>query len=267
MTYLMSARDYEARKYLLQVELLKWQNFVKEAQTQHIILFEGRDAAGKGGTIKRFTEHMNPRTAKVVALDKPTDQERGEWYWTRHIRNFPEGGEITFWDRSWYNRAGVEPVMGFCTPQQVKDFYRECPKLEKIWIEAGIQIIKFWFSVSKEEQQRRFDERATHPLKIGKLSDIDRMGQTLWDEYSAAKKLMFQRTNRPFCPWVQVRSDCKRSARIAAMQYVLLKNDYEGRDLANIGTIDASILKVVGHKSGPLPDTGAHHGVEENFLD
>ena len=250
MADLISLKEYEERKYLLQVELLKWQNFVKEAKTQHIVLFEGRDAAGKGGTIKRLMEHMNPRTAKVIALDKPTEQERAEWYWTRYIRNFPKGGEITLWDRSWYNRAGVEPVMGFCTAQQVKDFYRECPKLEKIWIAAGIHIIKFWFSVSKDEQRRRFDERETHPLKHGKLSPVDLMSQTLWNEYTAAKNTMLKKTNLQVCPWIEVKSDCKRSARIASMQYVLLKNDYEGRDLANIGTIDSNILKPV---SAPRP--------------
>jgi polyphosphate kinase len=245
MADLMPLEDYEKKKYLLQVELLKWQQHVKEVKSQHIIIFEGRDAAGKGGTIKRFMEHMNPRTAKVIALDVPNEQEKAEWYWQRYIRNFPRAGEITFWDRSWYNRAGVEPVMGFCTPAQVKNFYRECPKLERIWVDAGIQIIKFWFSVSKEEQLLRFKDREIHPLKQGKLSQVDLLSQTKWDDYTAAKKEMFKKTNIKECPWVQVKSDCKRSSRIAAMQYVLMKNDYPGRNLESIGEIDNSILSHV----------------------
>jgi len=242
---LISLKDYEAKKYLLQIELLKWQNYVKETNTQHIIVFEGRDAAGKGGSIKRFMEHLNPRTARVVALSKPTEQEAKEWYWQRHIKEFPKAGEITFWDRSWYNRAGVECVLGFCTREQTEQFYKEAPILEKVWVEGGIKIIKFWYSVSKKEQARRFKERETHPLKQGKLSEVDMISQDLWDEYTRAKNEMFARTNIPECPWIQVRSNCKRSARIASMQYVLLKNDYPDRSLENIGVIDSSILKGV----------------------
>jgi polyphosphate kinase 2 len=238
----MPLKEYEERKYLLQIELLKWQNHVKDNRTQHIIIFEGRDAAGKGGTIKRFMEHLNPRGARVVALEKPTEMEKLEWYWQRYIEQFPRAGEITLWDRSWYNRAGVEPVMGFCTPEQTKQFYKECPQLEKIWVNAGIQITKFWFSVSREEQARRFYERETHPLKLGKLSAIDKAGQTMWDDYTQAKKKMFTETSISLCPWVQVKSDCKRSARIASMQYILLKNDYMYRNLENIGSIDSKIL-------------------------
>jgi polyphosphate kinase 2 (PPK2 family) len=184
-------------------------------------------------------EHLNPRTARVVALNKPTDQEAKEWYWQRYIKEFPHAGEITFWDRSWYNRAGVESVLGFCTKEQVDQFYRECPQLEKIWIEGGINIIKFWYSVNKKEQARRFKERETHPLKQGKLSEIDILSQDKWEEYTQAKNRMFKETQN----WIQVKSNCKRSARIASMQYVLLHNDYEGRDLNNIGEIDSSILK------------------------
>jgi hypothetical protein len=242
---LISLKEYEAKKYLLQIELLKWQNFVKEQKTQHIIIFEGRDAAGKGGSIKRFMEHLNPRGARVVALEKPTELEKLEWYWTRYLREFPRAGEITFWDRSWYNRAGVEPVMGFCTAEQTKQFFKECPKLEKIWVEAGIQIIKFWYSVSKKEQARRFADREQHPLKLGKLSPIDVASQTLWDEYTKAKNEMFKQTNIDDCAWIQVKSDCKRSARLASMQYVLLKNDYPDRNLENIGAINSDILKLV----------------------
>jgi polyphosphate kinase 2 len=241
----MTNEEYEERKFLLQVELLKWQQHVKESKSQHIIIFEGRDAAGKGGTIKRFMEHMNPRTAKVIALDVPTEQEKAEWYWQRYIRNFPRAGEITFWDRSWYNRAGVEPIMGFCTPVQVKTFYRECPKLERIWVEAGIQIIKFWFNVSKEEQANRFKDRELHPLKQGKLSQVDLLSQSKWNEYTDAKNQMFKKTNIKDCPWIQIKADCKKSARIAAMQYVLTKNDYPNRLLESIGEIDQNILTYV----------------------
>jgi polyphosphate kinase len=241
----MDEKTYEKTKYLLQIELLKWQNFVKEQKTQHIVIFEGRDAAGKGGSIKRFMEHLNPRTARIVALNKPTELEKNEWYWQRYIKEFPKAGEITFWDRSWYNRAGVEPVMGFCTKEQTKQFYKECPKLEKIWVDAGIQIIKFWYSVTKEEQKRRFAERDTNPLKQGKLSDVDLASQDLWFEYTKAKNEMFLKTNIRDCRWIQVKSDCKRSARIASMQYVLLNNEYDGKDLSNIGEIDNTILKIV----------------------
>ena len=238
---LISLKDYENKKYLLQIELLKWQNHVKEANTQHIIIFEGRDAAGKGGAIKRFMEHLNPRTARVVALNKPTEMESKEWYWQRYIAQFPHAGEITFWDRSWYNRAGVESVLGFCTEDQLAQFYREAVQLERIWKEAGIQIIKFWYSVNKREQARRFKERETHPLKQGKLSEIDLISQDKWEEYTKAKNRMFKETEG----WIQVKSNCKRSARIASMQYVLLNNDYEGRDLANIGDINTNILKEI----------------------
>jgi polyphosphate kinase 2 len=236
---LISLKDYEARKYLLQIELLKWQNHVKENNTQHIIIFEGRDAAGKGGAIKRFMEHQNPRTARVVALNKPTDREAKEWYWQRYIAQFPNAGEITYWDRSWYNRAGVESVLGFATEAQVQQFYKEAKALEKIWQEAGIQIIKFWYSVNKKEQARRFKDRETHPLKQGKLSEIDLISQDKWEEYTKAKDRMFKETEN----WVQVKSNCKRSARIASMQYVLSKNEYEGKDINNIGNIDYNILK------------------------
>jgi polyphosphate kinase 2 len=242
---LISFKDYEAHKYLLQVELLKWQNYVKKTNTQHIIIFEGRDAAGKGGSIKRFLEHLNPRSARVVALNKPTDQEEKEWYWQRYIKEFPSAGEVTFWDRSWYNRAGVECVLGFCTAKQVDQFYSECADLERIWIKGGIQIIKFWYSVNKKEQARRFKERETHPLKQGKLSEIDLISQDKWDEYTKAKNRMFKETSSKESFWVQVRSNCKRSARIASMQYVLLNNDYEGKNLNNIGAINPDILTIL----------------------
>ena len=245
----IGVKEYEAKKYLLQIELLKWQNHVKEVKTQHIVICEGRDAAGKGGTIKRFMEHMNPRTARVVALDKPTELEQKEWYWQRHVKQFPRAGEVTFWDRSWYNRAGVEPVMGFCTPEQTKQFYKECPKLEKIWVDAGIDIIKFWYSVSKDEQARRFADRQNHPLKLGKMSQIDFDSQNLWEAYTKATNEMFEKTNIKESPWVVVKSDCKRAARLASMQYVLLKNDYPDKNLDSIGKIDPRILTELKYKA------------------
>ena len=241
--YLISEKEYLKQKTKLQVELLKLQNYIKEVEkSQHIIIFEGRDAAGKGGTIKRFMEHLNPRGARVVALDKPTDQEKREWYWQRYIRQFPQGGEITLWDRSWYNRAGVEQVMGFCTREETEQFYKECINLEQLWVEAKIKITKFWFSVSKEEQSRRFDAREKDPLKLGKLSPIDRASVSLWEEYTKAKEEMFPKTSTPDCPWIIVKADCKRSARIAAMKYILLKNDYPDKNKEAIGELDVSII-------------------------
>ena len=227
----------------LQIELLKWQHFVKEQKTQHIILFEGRDAAGKSGAIKRFMEHMNPRWARVVALDKPTEQEAAEWYWQRYIRQFPRAGEITFFDRSWYNRAGVEPIMGFCTAEQTKIFIKECVQLERIFVDAGINITKFWFDINYETQTERFYKRETSPLKTGKMSAVDLASRAKWDEYTDAKYLMIRKCRS--VPWVHVDSNDKQKARIAAMQYILLNNDYLGKDLEAIGQIDPNILKVL----------------------
>lgn len=239
----MTDKEYQTKKYHLQLELLKWQNYVRETRTQHIVIMEGRDAAGKGGTIKRFMEHMNPRFARVVALDKPTDLEAAQWYWQRYIEKFPGAGEITFWDRSWYNRAMVEPVMGFCHKEQTEHFLNEAPRLEQIWVEAGIQIIKFFLNVSFEQQKQRFDQRANHPLKVGKLSPVDLASQSKWDQYTEAQETMFQRTSTSYCPWIIVNSDDKQQARIATMQYVLLNNEYIGKDYGNIGELDKTTLK------------------------
>ena len=231
----------------LQIELLKWQHFVREQKTQHIILFEGRDAAGKSGAIKRFMEHMNPRYARVVALDKPTEQESAEWYWQRYIRQFPQAGQIAFFDRSWYNRAIVEPVMGFCTKAQTDQFYRECAQLENIFVNAGIQIIKFWFDVDKKEQEKRFNSRQTEPLKQGKMSAVDLESVSKWDAYTDAYNRMIDKTATPISPWVKVNSNNKTKARIAAMQYVLLNNEYLGKDKKAIGEIEEGILEVIIH--------------------
>ena len=223
----------------LQIELLKWQHFVREQKTQHIVVFEGVDAAGKSGCIKRFMDHMNPRYARVVALDKPTEQEKAQWYWQRYIQEFPKAGEICFFDRSWYNRAGVEPVMGFCSSHQHSHFLRECRELEPLFKRAGIKLIKFFFDITKEEQAKRFLSRQTSPLKMGKMSAVDLVSQSKWDEYAAAYEGMLTSTH----DWVVIDSNDKAKARIAAMQYVLLNNDYLGKDLDVIGTIDRNILR------------------------
>ena len=234
--------DYKQRKYLLQVELRKWQAYAAEQDTKHIIVFEGRNTAGKSSTIARFMEHLNPRTACVVALPKPTEDELQQWYFQKYIARFPKSGEIAFFDRSWYNRAGVEPVMGFCTQKQTERFLEECPKIEDIWIDSGIKLIKFYLSVDKWEQKRRLDERANNPLKLGKITSVDLESQPLWDEYTKAKDAMFKFTSTKKSPWITVDSDDKREAIIATMQYVLLNNEYPGKDLKAIGTLDRSVI-------------------------
>jgi polyphosphate kinase 2 len=236
---LMSLKEFNKKKYGLQVELLKWQHSVKDRGEKHIVLFEGRDGAGKGGTIKRFMEHMNPKSARVVALDKPTETERAQWYWQRYIRELPKSGEITLWDRSFYNRATVERVMGFSDMGKVALFIEHTGCMEMMWKESGIKLMKFWLDVSKKEQSRRFKERLNNPLKLGKLSPIDLVAQDKWDEYSEAESDILNHTPN----WVVVKSDCKRSARIACMQYVLLNNDYSGKNEDNIGKINPEILK------------------------
>ena len=226
----MSEKDYLAHVLPLQVELLKLQNFVKESREKIVMIFEGRDAAGKGGTIKRFMEHLNPRGARVVALEKPTEIERTQWYFQRYINQLPAGGEIVFFDRSWYNRAGVERVMGFCTPQDYLEFMRETPELERMLVRSGIRLFKFWFSVTREEQARRFSARESDPLKQWKLSPIDRASLDKWDAYTEAKEAMFFYTDTADAPWTIIKSDDKRRARLNAMQVVLSAMDYPGKD-------------------------------------
>jgi len=235
--------DYEESKYLLQIELRKWQQHVNEQGSKNIFIFEGRDGAGKSSCIKTITEHLNPRSARVVALPKPTEEERREWYWRRYINQFPRDGEICFFDRSWYNRCGVERIFGWATPIQVQDFYRECPQLEKLWVKSGIHITKFYFSVSREEQARRFLARQTDPLKLGKMSIVDEMSQTRWEEYTRTKNQMMALTNLKSCPWITVKSDDKHDSRLNVMRYILTMNDYPGRDFNNIGMINADIIK------------------------
>jgi polyphosphate kinase len=239
---LMSRRAYERQKYRLQVELLKLQAWVRETGQRVVILFEGRDAAGKGGTIKRFMEHMNPRGARVVALEKPTELERGQWYFQRYVQHLPSAGEIVLFDRSWYNRAGVERVMGFCSPTEYSEFMQHAPEFERQLIRSGIHLIKFWFSVSRAEQRRRFKERKVHPLKQWKLSPVDLASLDKWDDYTLAKEAMFSQTDTADAPWTVIRSDCKKRARLNAMRYVLHKLPYTSRDVKAIGSVDPLLV-------------------------
>lgn len=235
---LLSRKRYELQKYQLQVELLKLQSWAKETGQRVVILFEGRDAAGKGGAIKRFMEHLNPRGARLVALEKPTDSERGQWYFQRYVQHLPTAGEIVMFDRSWYNRAGVERVMGFCSESEYQEFIRQAPLFERQLVSSGIHLIKFWFSVSRKEQHRRFKEREIHPLKQWKLSPIDLASLDKWNEYTKAKEAMFFETDTADAPWTVIKSDCKKRARLNAMRYVLHKLPYANKDLTNIGTLD-----------------------------
>lgn len=224
-------KDYEAQKAKLQIELLKVQNWVRDSGQKIVVLFEGRDAAGKGGTIKRFMEHLNPRAARTVALEKPTQQELGQWYFQRYIQHLPTKGEMVFFDRSWYNRAGVERVMGFCTPQEHLEFMRQTPQFERMLVKSGIRLFKFWFSVSREEQLRRFVSRRDDPLKHWKLSPIDIKSLDMWDDYTEAKNLMFFHTDTADCPWVVIKSDDKKRARLNCMRHFLHSLPYPGKDL------------------------------------
>lgn len=239
---LMLRKNYERSKYQLQVELLKLQAWVKETGQKVVILFEGRDAAGKGGAIKRFMEHLNPRGARVVALEKPTESERGQWYFQRYIQHLPTAGEIVLFDRSWYNRAGVERVMGFCSQSEYDDFMRQVPEFERNLVRSGIHLFKFWFSVSRKEQRRRFKEREKHPLKQWKLSPIDKASLDKWDDYTHAKEAMFFSTDTADAPWIVIKSDCKKRARLNAMRYVLHRLAYGQKDGARIGPVDPLIV-------------------------
>ena len=239
---LLRRATYEIEKFKLQVELLKLQNWVKETGARVVIIFEGRDAAGKGGTIKRFMEHLNPRGARVVALEKPTPTELGQWYFQRYVQHLPTRGEIVLFDRSWYNRAGVERVMGFCTDKEYQDFMRQAPEFERHLVSSGVYLIKFWFSVSQAEQRRRFKEREGHPLKQWKLSPIDKASLDKWDDYTRAKEQMFFETDTADSPWTVVKSDCKKRARLNAMRYVLHKLPYNGKALDQVGKLDPLIV-------------------------
>ena len=258
---LMSRRAYEKQKYRLQVELLKLQAWVKESGQRVVILFEGRDAAGKGGTIKRFMENLNPRGARVVALEKPSEIERGQWYFQRYIEHLPTRGEIVLFDRSWYNRAGVEKVMGFCTDAEYDEFMRQAPEFERHLVRSGVHVFKFWFSVSRAEQRRRFKERKAHPLKQWKLSPVDLASLDKWDAYSQAKEAMFLHTDTSDSPWTVIKSDCKKRARLNAMRYLLHRLPYAKKDAAAIGKVDTLLVGraalVAGHAEEFTPTSDA----------
>ena len=244
---MMSRRAYEAQKARLQAELLKVQLWTQETGQKFVLLFEGRDAAGKGGTIKRFTEHLNPRAARVVALNKPSDVERGQWYFQRYIQHLPTAGEIVFYDRSWYNRAGVERVMGFCQPTEYLEFMRQTPELERMLVRSGIRLFKYWFSVTQEEQRARFLSRETDPLKRWKLSPIDKASLDKWDDYTEAKEAMFFYTDTADAPWTVVKSNDKKRARLNCMLHFLNALDYPDKDLHLVHAPDPLIVSGAAH--------------------
>ncbi|MFH8607219.1 polyphosphate kinase 2 [Streptomyces sp. NPDC018029] len=238
----LGRREYERRKRILQIELLKLQKSVRDRGLRIVVLCEGRDAAGKGGTIKRFTERLNPRGARTVALDKPNEHEAGQWYFQRYVAQLPTAGEIVFFDRSWYNRAGVEPVMGFCTPAQHRHFLEQAPLFEKMITDDGIILVKFWFSVSRAEQRTRFAIRQVDPVRQWKLSSTDVASLDLWDAYTYAKVEMFRATDTAHAPWTVVKTNDKRRGRLEAMRHLLLRVDYEAKDTEAVGKADPLII-------------------------
>ncbi|MEU0137404.1 polyphosphate kinase 2 [Streptomyces sp. NPDC006296] len=259
--------EYESSKRVLQIELLKLQRWVQDSGARVVVLFEGRDAAGKGGTIQRFTERLNPRGARIVALDKPSDRESGQWYFQRYVRHLPARGEIVFFDRSWYNRAGVEKVMGFCTARECELFLRQCPLFEEMLVEDGIILVKFWFSVSRAEQRTRFAIRQVDPVRRWKLSPTDVASLDLWDAYTDAKIAMFRATDTAVAHWTVVKNNDKRRGRLEAMRSLLARVDYENKDETAVGLPDplivgaAETLLEPGEEPvvlSPTPLTGTH---------
>jgi polyphosphate kinase 2 len=238
----MTRDEYERLKRRLQIELLKLQNHGRRCGARHVIVFEGRDAAGKGGTIQRFMEHLNPRSARVVALEKPTEREKTQWYFQRYISHLPAAGEMVLFDRSWYNRAGVEKVMGFCTPEQYNEFIEQAPLFERMLVSNGIELTKFWFSVSPAEQRTRFAVRVVDPVRQWKFSPMDMESINRWDDYTAAKEAMFTATDTDNAPWIVVKSNDKKRARINAMRHLLAKCDYDDKDHEVVGEPDPLIV-------------------------
>ena len=234
---LMYSIQYENELIRLQAELVDLQQWVAKEKKRVCLIFEGRDAAGKGGAIRRFTEHLNPRSMRVVALTKPTDVEKGQWYFRRYIKELPNPGEIVFFDRSWYNRAVVEPVMGFCNDEQYNKFMVQVPEFEHMLYEDGVIIIKFWFSITKDEQERRFNSRLENPLKEWKFSEVDKEGQIRWDKYTFYKEQMFSKTHTAFSPWIIIKTNDKKEARLESIRYVLSKFEYQGKGNAGITTL------------------------------
>jgi polyphosphate kinase 2 len=239
----MPREEYEEHKYLLQVELLKFQTWAVNTGTKHVLLFEGRDAAGKGGTIKRFTEHMNPRYARTVALGKPSDLEQNQWYFQRYVQHLPTAGEIVMFDRSWYNRAGVERVMGFVSESDYVQFMAQTPRFEQMLVDSGISLTKLWFSVTQAEQRTRFIIRQVDPVRQWKLSPIDLESLDKWDDYTTAKEAMILSTDTDWAPWMTVKSNDKKRARVNAMRTVLARFDYEGKDVDVVGQPDSRIVQ------------------------
>ena len=248
----LSRKAYEAQNYYLQIELLKMWRWVKDSGERVVLLFEGRDAAGKGGTIKRPMEHLNPRGARVVALQKPNEFERGQWYFQRYIQHLPTHGEVVLFDRSWYNRAGVEHVMGFCTRDEYQEFLHQAPEFERQLVKSGIRLIKFWLSVSRVEQRKRFRQREIDPLKRWKLSPVDMASMSKWDDYTRAKVAMFEHTHTEHAPWVVINADCKGRARLNAMRFILNELPYGGKDAAVVGEVDPLLVGSPGtiHANG-----------------
>jgi polyphosphate kinase len=239
----LTREEYDEQKYALQVELLKFQSWQLESETKHVLLFEGRDAAGKGGTIKRFMEHLNPRYARTVALTKPSDREQHQWYFQRYVPHLPTSGEMVLFDRSWYNRAGVEHVMGFATPEEYELFMRHVPLFEQLLVDSGIALTKFWFSVTQSEQRTRFIIRQVDPVRRWKLSPMDLASLDRWDAYTAAKEDIFRRTDTDVAPWITVKSNDKKRARLNAMRYFLNQVDYDGKDQSVVGEPDPLIVR------------------------
>ncbi len=247
---LMDRSLYEHEKYLLQVELLKFQYWSQDTGAKHVLVFEGRDAAGKGSTIKRFNEHLNPRAARVVALAAPSNTERGQWYFQRYVRHLPTAGEIVMFDRSWYNRAGVERVMGFCTDEEYETFMVQVPLFERMLVESGISLTKFWFSVTQDEQRTRFALRQLDPVRQWKLSPMDLESLDRWEAYTSAKEAMLLGTDKKYAPWTTVKSNDKKRARINALRAFLNQFDYEGKDESVVYAPDPLIIQRAKHTSG-----------------
>jgi polyphosphate kinase 2 len=245
---------YEKELRLLQAELVNLQKWVIKNKMRVAILFEGRDAAGKGGSIKRFVEHLNPRAMRVVALNKPTDLEKGQWYFRRYVKELPMPGEIVFYDRSWYNRAVVEPVMGFCTDEQYARFMVQVPEFEHMLYEDGVKVIKFWFSISKDQQKKRFDARLQNPLKVWKFSPVDQKGQDLWDRYTYFKEQMFSKTHTSFSPWIIVKTNQKKVARLESMRYVLSKFEYDDKEKADTSLLPDPNVIIRYHRTSQQLD-------------
>ena len=249
-----TALKYEEELEALQVELVRMQRWVQEKGKRIAVIFEGRDAAGKGGTIRRFTEHLNPRAMRVVALPKPTEEEVGQWYFQRYMRQLPNRGEIVFFDRSWYNRAVVEPVNGFCNNDEYERFMRQIPEFEHMLVEDGVMLVKFWFSISKDEQLARFDSRRKNPLKQWKLSPLDQRAQELWEAYTRHKEAMFSRTHTSFSPWIIVKANNKKKARLESIRYLLSNLDYRGKDEASTSLVPDPNVVTRFHRSAIVLD-------------